>query len=70
MSTPRRRFGQCCVLRPECAEEYKRVHANGHPGVRDLLSKHGLRNLSIYVQEISGRMILFLYVEVSCVRMH
>ena len=34
-TTPRR-LGQVIELREECVEEYLRVHADGHSGVRDL----------------------------------
>ena len=62
-SPPTRRMGQVIELRPECKAEYLRVHASGHPGVRDLLSKHGLRNFSIFLQEVHGKLLLFLYGE-------
>ncbi len=42
-----RRLGQVIELRDECVDEYKRVHADAHPGVRDLLTKHGLTNLCV-----------------------
>ncbi len=45
-----KRLGQVIELRPECSAEYFRVHADDHPGVRDLLSKHGLKNFSIFHQ--------------------
>ena len=65
MSTPitRKRIGKVVELKVECIAEYKRVHDNGHPGVRDLLSKYGLRNFSIFLREIFGRHLLFLYGE-------
>ena len=61
-STPRR-LGQVIELRPECAAEYTRVHADNHAGVRDLLSKHGLTNFSIFMREVHGKLLLFLYGE-------
>ena len=63
MSAARQRFGQVIELKPECVAEYKRVHADGHPGVRDLLSKHGLRNFSIFMRDVFGKTLLFLYGE-------
>lgn len=57
------RLGQVIELRPEHRAEYVRVHAAGHPGVRDLLAKHNLRNFSIFLQEVHGRLLLFLYCE-------
>jgi L-rhamnose mutarotase len=58
-----KRIGQVIELKAECITEYKRVHADGHPGVRDLLSKYGLRNFSIFLREVFGRHLLFLYGE-------
>jgi L-rhamnose mutarotase len=66
MSSPtitRKRIGQVVELKSACVEEYKRVHADGHPGVRDLLSKYGLRNFSIFLREVYGKHLLFLYGE-------
>jgi L-rhamnose mutarotase len=57
------RLGQVIELREECTSEYMRVHADGHPGVRDLLSKHGLTNFSIFMQVVHGKRLLFLYGE-------
>jgi L-rhamnose mutarotase len=62
-AAPRKRLGQVIELKPECIAEYTRVHADGHPGVRDLLSKYGLRNFSIFMKEVFGRHLLFLYGE-------
>lgn len=62
-SITRKRIGQVIELKPECIAEYKRVHADGHPGVRDLLSKYGLRNFSIFLKEVFGKHLLFLYGE-------
>ena len=61
MST--KRIGQVIELKAECLEEYKRVHADGHPGVRDLLAKYGLRNFSIFLKSVFGKNLLFLYGE-------
>ena len=58
-----RRLGQVIELRDECVDEYKRVHADAHPGVRDLLVKHGLTNFSIFMQRVHGKTLLFLYAE-------
>ena len=58
-----RRLGQVIELREECLAEYTRVHADGHPGVRDLLAKWGLHNFSIFMQAVAGRHLLFLYAE-------
>ena len=50
-------------LDPKCVEEYRRLHADGHPGVRDLLSKYHLRNFSIFLHQIAGRWMEFGYYE-------
>jgi L-rhamnose mutarotase len=61
--TSPRRLGQVIELRPEAAERYKAVHADGHAGVRDLLAKHNLRNFSIFCATVKGAELLFLYCE-------
>jgi len=60
---PTRRLGQVVELKEECVAEYTRVHADGFPGVRDLLSKWNLRNFSIFMQVVAGKRLLFLYGE-------
>ena len=50
-------------LRPEKLEEYKRLHADSNPGVRDLLVKYYLRNFSIFLQPIDGEWYEFGYYE-------
>ncbi len=61
-SSPRR-LGQVIELRDECVQEYTRVHADGFPGVRDLLAKYHLHNFSIFLSTVAGRRLLFLYAE-------
>jgi L-rhamnose mutarotase len=39
------------------------VHADGFPGVRDLLARWHLHNFSIFMQVVAGRRLLFLYGE-------
>lgn len=58
-----RRIGAVIELRPECIAEYRRLHADGHPGVRDLLEKYHLRNFSIFLHQIGGRWLEFGYCE-------
>jgi L-rhamnose mutarotase len=58
-----RRVGMVIELRPECIGEYRRLHADGHSGVRDLLTKYHLRNFSIFLHQISGRWLEFGYYE-------
>ncbi len=58
-----KRVGMVIQLRPEKLEEYKRLHADSHPGVRDLLVKYHLRNFSIFLQQIDGKWYEFGYYE-------
>ena len=58
-----RRMGKVIELRRECLAEYQRVHADSHPGVRDLLVAANLRNFSIFLHEVAGKLLLFLYAE-------
>ena len=61
-TTPKR-LGQVIELKEECLAEYTRVHADGFPGVRDLLAKWHLHNFSIFMQTVAGKRLLFLYGE-------
>jgi len=60
---PAKRVGMVIQLRPEKLEEYKRLHADSNPGVRDLLVKYHLRNFSIFLQQIEGKWYEFGYYE-------
>jgi len=60
---PIKRVGMVVGLRPECIDEYKRLHADSHAGVRDLLSKYHIRNFSIFLQQIDGKWYEFAYYE-------
>jgi L-rhamnose mutarotase len=60
---PTKRVGMVIQLRPEKLEEYKRLHADANPGVRDLLVKYHLRNFSIFLQQIEGKWYEFGYYE-------
>ncbi len=62
-SSPVKRVGMVIQLRPEKLEDYKRLHADSNPGVRDLLNKYHLRNFSIFLQEIDGKWYEFAYYE-------
>ena len=62
-SGPVKRVGMVIQLRPEKLEEYKRLHADSNPGVRDLLVKYHLRNFSIFLQQIDGKWYEFGYYE-------
>lgn len=60
---PVKRVGMVIELRTEYIDEYRRLHAEGHPGVRDLLLKYHLRNFSIFLQNVAGRWLEFGYCE-------
>ena len=51
-------------MKPEKIEEYKALHADSNPGVRDLLSAANMRNFSIYLKKFDdGKYYLFGYYE-------
>lgn len=58
-----KRVGMVIGLRPEKMAEYKKLHADSNPGVRDLLSKYNMRNFSIYLHQIEGKWYEFGYYE-------
>lgn len=58
-----KRVGMVVGLRPEKMAEYKELHADGNPGVRDLLSKYNVRNFSIFLHQIEGTWYEFGYYE-------
>lgn len=58
-----KRVGMVIKLRPECIEEYISLHADSHPGVRDLLLKYNLHNFSIFLQKIGEEYFEFGYYE-------
>jgi L-rhamnose mutarotase len=60
---PVKRVGIVIELRPEHLDEYRRLHADGHPGVRELLAKYHLRNFSIFLHQVGGRWLEFGYYE-------
>jgi L-rhamnose mutarotase len=60
---PPKRIGMVIQVRPDKLEEYKRLHADSNPGVRDLLVKYHLRNFSIFLQQIEGKLYEFGYYE-------
>ena len=58
------RFGMVIGFRPEKLADYQELHADDHPGVRDLLSTAHMRNFSIYLQQFpDGNHYLFGYYE-------
>jgi L-rhamnose mutarotase len=50
-------------LKPECVAEYRRLHADSNPGVRDLLARYHLQNFSIFLQRIGSEWFEFGYYE-------
>ena len=58
------RVGMVIGVKEEKADEYKAVHADSHPGVRDLLSTANMRNFSIFMERMpDGKLYLFGYYE-------
>ena len=60
---PIRRVGMVVGLRADQIAEYKRLHADANPGVRDLLTKYHMRNFSIFLHQIDGKWYEFGYYE-------
>jgi L-rhamnose mutarotase len=58
-----KRVGMVVGIKPEAIPEYKRLHADSNPGVRDLLNKYHMHNFTIYLQEIDGKWYEFGYYE-------
>jgi len=58
-----KRVGMVVGIDPEKIEEYKALHADTNPGVRDLLTKYHIHNFSIFLQEIDGKWYEFGYYE-------
>jgi L-rhamnose mutarotase len=58
-----KRIGMVIGLKPEMIEEYKKLHADDNPGVRDLLARYNIHNFSIFLQEINGKWYEFGYYE-------
>ena len=52
-------------LKHGCIDEYRRLHADSHPGVRDLLGKYHLQNFNIFLHQIEGEWYEFGYYEYS-----
>ena len=58
-----KRVGMVIGVRPEKIQEYKALHADSNPGVRDLLTKYNMHNFSIFLHEIDGKFFEFGYYE-------
>ncbi len=55
--------GMVIGIKPEKIAEYKELHADSNPGVRDLLNKYHMHNFSIFLHEIDGKYYEFGYYE-------
>jgi L-rhamnose mutarotase len=60
-----KRVGMVIRLRPECVAQYRALHADSNPGVRDLLARYHLENFSIFLRQIGGEWFEFGYYEYS-----
>jgi L-rhamnose mutarotase len=58
-----KRVGMVIGMRPDEIAEYKALHADSNPGVRDLLTKYHMHNFSIFLHQIDGRWYEFGYYE-------
>jgi L-rhamnose mutarotase len=58
-----KRVGMVIRLKPECVAEYRRLHADSNPGVRDLLAKYHMKNFSIFLHQIGEEWYEFGYYE-------
>jgi L-rhamnose mutarotase len=58
-----KRVGMVVGIRPEVIDEYKGLHADDNPGVRDLLNKYNMHNFSIFLHQIDGKWYEFGYYE-------
>lgn len=57
------RVGQVIGLRPEKKDYYIKLHANTWPGVLKRIRDSNIRNYSIYLAELEGKLYLFSYFE-------
>ena len=58
-----KRIGMVIKLRPEHLDRYLELHADTHPGVRDLLIRYHLENFSIFLHRIGDEYFEFGYYE-------
>ena len=56
-----KRVGMVIGIRPDKIGQYKALHADTNPGVRDLLNKYHMHNFSIYLHKIEGKYYEFGY---------
>jgi len=60
---PVQRYAWVTGLKPEKAAYYRELHAHPWPGVVRMIKECNIRNYSIYLKEIDGRLYLFSYLE-------
>ena len=59
-----RRIGMVIGVKEDRLAEYKSVHADSNPGVRDLLEKANMKNFTIFMHQLDdGKYYLFGYWE-------
>lgn len=59
-----KRVGMVVRLNEDMIDEYKRLHADDNPGVRDLLTKYNMRNFNIFLHKLDdGNYYQFGYYE-------
>jgi L-rhamnose mutarotase len=59
-----KRVGMVIKIKAEFIEEYKKLHADDNPGVRDLLTEANLHNFSIFLHQLEdGNWYEFGYYE-------
>ncbi len=59
-----KRVGMVIGIKPEVIDEYKRLHGDNNPGVRDLLNIANFANFSIFIHQFDdGKYYLFGYYE-------
>ena len=57
------RYGWVTGLKPEKLAYYKELHAACWPGVLKRIKASNIRNYSIFLREIDGKLLLFSYLE-------
>jgi len=58
-----KRVGMVIQVKTDKIDEYKKLHADTNPGVRDLLAKYNMHNFSIFLTEMNGKWYEFGYYE-------
>ena len=60
---PADRVGQVIALKPEKKDYYLKLHAETWPTILERIRKSNIRNYSIYMTELEGKLYLFSYFE-------